>query len=223
MPNVSKPLIVVVLLLVVSLLAGCGGGETQARAPRPSAPVAATTEGPTVPEGTMAVAAAHTTQETSSGGQKVVQTCDGGSIRLNAAENRLVELHNEARTQRGLEPLCVNPTLTQAARAHSQDMIDKDYFAHTSPSGETLGGRLKRFGYTPEGYHFWKVGGNIAWHSGPEPKPEKMVEGWMNSPPHRHNILDEDFRQIGIGTAAGEYKSFEESVMYTADFGVRRG
>ena len=170
----------------------------------------------------MSVTAARATQE-ASGGFQEVQTCDGGTIRLNAAESRLVELHNEARTQRGLEPLCVNPTLTEAARAHSKDMIEKDYFAHTSPSGGSLGERLKRFGYTPEGYRFWKVGGNIAWHSGGELQPENMFEGWMNSPPHRHNILEEDFRQIGIGTAAGEYKSFEESVMYTADFGVRRG
>ncbi len=168
----------------------------------------------------MAVKAARATH--ASDGLRV-RTCDGGSIRLNAAEKRLLELHNEARTQRGLEPLCVDPTLTEAARAHSEDMIEKDYFAHTTPGGGSLGERLKRFGYTPEGYRFWKVGGNIAWHSGAEPEPENMFEGWMNSPPHRHNILEEDFRQIGIGTASGEYKSFEHSVMYTADFGVRRG
>lgn len=64
---------------------------------------------------------------------------------------------------------------------------------------------------------------NIAWHSGAGPEPENMFEGWMNSPPHRHNILEEDFRQIRIGTAAGSYKGYEDSVMYTAAFGVRRG
>ena len=101
-------------------------------------------------------------------------------------------------------------------------MIEKDYFAHTAPDGETLGGRLKRFGYTPEGYQYWKVGGNIAWHSNSAVEPDKIFEGWMNSPGHRKNILTEDFRQIGIGTYTGQYKSYEQSIMYTADFGVRR-
>lgn len=237
MPNAFKNVfkLLVVGLAVSLLVAGCGGGEDGASGPRPGSLDEATTQnattsadaaptvGSTAPEGTMAVAAARATQEDKASGGVRVETCDGGSIRLNAAENRLVELHNEARKQRGLEPLCVNPTLTEAARAHSEDMIAKDYFAHASPSGGSLGERLKRFGYTPEGYRFWKVGGNIAWHSGAKPQPENMFEGWMNSPPHRHNILEEDFRQIGIGTAAGEYKSYEDSMMYTADFGVRRG
>ena len=81
---------------------------------------------------------------------------------------------------------------------------------------------MRRFGYTPKGFSYWKVGGNIAWHSGPEPEPGNMFNGWMNSPHHRSNILAKDFRQIGIGTYAGEYKNYKESVMYTAEFGVRR-
>lgn len=152
LPNVFEPLMIV---LVVSLAADCGGGGEEASGPRPAnpdvtvdkngaSPASATTGGSTAPEGTMAVKAARATQGEASGGARV-ETCDGGSIRLNAAENRLVELHNEARTQRGLEPLCVNPTLTEAARSHSEDMIEKDYFAHTFPGGESLGERLKRF------------------------------------------------------------------------------
>jgi uncharacterized protein YkwD len=159
--------------------------------------------------------------EERSGGY-LVETCGGSSIRLDAPEKVLLKLHNEARRQRGLESLCLEPALVEAARAHSRDMMERDYFAHTSPDGETLGERLKRFGYTPEGYGYWKVGGNIAWHSGSEPQPENMFEGWMDSEGHRDNILSEDFRQIGIGTYTGQYKSYEESIMYTADFGVRR-
>lgn len=152
-----------------------------------------------------------------------VETCGGDDIYLNATEKKLLGLHNEARKERGLKPFCVHPTLTEAARAHSEDMIEQDYFAHATPSGESLGERLRRFGYTAKGYSYWKVGGNIAWHSGPRPEPENMFNGWMNSPHHRVNILSEDFRQIGLGTYAGAYKSYEESVMYTAEFGVRRG
>ena len=210
-------LVLLILGLMVLPTAACGG-EDRADGPDGNGP-----EEAAATEGTQAVAGEEvraSTASADSGGR--VETCDGGSIRLYAAEERLLELHNEARRQRGLEPLCLQPTLTEAARAHSEDMIEEDYFAHTAPGGETLGERLKRFGYTPEGYRYWKVGGNIAWHSGPEPEPEEMFEGWMDSPGHRANILDEDFRQIGIGTYAGQYESYEESVMYTADFGVRR-
>ena len=204
--------------LLVLLATGCGGEGDRSDGPDGNGP-----EEAAATEGTQALATEKEVRSSTGGASGgLVETCDGGSIRLNATEERLLQLHNEAREQRGLEPLCLQPTLTEAARAHSEDMIEKDYFAHVSPSGETLGERLKRFGYTPEGYGYWKVGGNIAWHSGPEAKPEEMFEGWMDSSGHRANILDEDFRQIGIGTHSGEYEGYEESVMYTADFGVRQ-
>ncbi len=154
-----------------------------------------------------------------------VETCGEGSIYLNAKEKRLLELHNEARKQRGLELLCPQPTLTKAARSHSKDMIENDYFAHTTPGGESIGERLKRFGYVPEknsGYTYWKVGGNIAWYSNADVEPAKIFEGWMNSSGHRHSILEEAFRQIGVGTHTGAYERHENSIMITANFGVRR-
>lgn len=43
----------------------------------------------------------------------------------------------------------------------------------------------------------------------------------MDSPPHRKNILEEDFTQIGVGTAAGTYETYKETTMYTANFGMR--
>src|SRR5215211_2418416 len=67
-----------------------------------------------------------------------VRTCGGGTIKLNAKEERTLHLHNHKRTSRDLRPLCVHPKLTQAARAHSASMIKKDYFRHGS-----VGTRLK--------------------------------------------------------------------------------
>lgn len=205
--------------LTVLLAAGCSGEGARMGDPDGNGP-----ERAVATEGTRAIAGekeVRISTDPAEGGR--VETCAGDDIYLNAAEKKLLELHNEAREKRGLEPLCLQPTLTEAARAHSKHMIEKDYFAHATPGGETLGERLRRFGYTAEGYSYWKVGGNIAWHSGSDPEPEEMFEGWMDSPGHRSNILDEDFEQIGLGTYAGEYKSYEESVMYTAEFGVRRG
>ena len=44
----------------------------------------------------------------------------------------------------------------------------------------------------------------------------------MSSPDHRLHILSEDFRQVGVGASTGTYKSYEETIVYTVDFGVRR-
>ena len=75
-----------------------------------------------------------------------VRTCTGGSIALKANEKRSLDLHNNARKSRGLRALCVHPALQRAARAHSADMINRDYFSHGS-----VGTRLKRYGYN------WRV------------------------------------------------------------------
>jgi uncharacterized protein YkwD len=81
-----------------------------------------------------------------------VTTCDGGTITLNADEERVLELHNQARKRHGLKLLWVNPILTQAARVPSKEMLDKYYLSHNSFNDETLRERLERFGYTSSGY-----------------------------------------------------------------------
>ncbi len=95
------------------------------------------------------------------------RTCGGGTIKLNAKEERTLRLHNRARASRGLRPLCVHPALTKAARAHSAAMIRKDYSGH----GNT-GRRLKRYSYK------WRTyGENIGWGSGSYGSPQKVFRG----------------------------------------------
>ena len=156
------------------------------------------------------------------GASFTVKTCTGGTIELNGNEKRTLELHNETRVDRGLPRLCVHPVLMKAARAHSQEMLDKDYFSHDSYNGETAEERLQRFGYTPRGYTYYKIGENIAWGSGSYGSPERIFESWMNSQGHRENILDKGFRQVGIGVRTGTYRDYEGTAMYTVDFGTRR-
>ncbi len=141
-----------------------------------------------------------------------VRTCGGGKIKLNAKEERTLILHNRERRSRGLRALCVHPILTKAARAHSASMIRKDYFGH----GHT-GRRLKRYGYN------WRLfGENIAGGTGRYARPGSVFRRWMKSSGHRANILDRRFREIGIGTATGNYKGHRGYTMYTVDFGTRR-
>ncbi len=141
-----------------------------------------------------------------------VRTCGGGTIQLKAKEARTFYLHNQKRKSRGLRPLCVHPKLTKAARAHSADMIRRDYFGHGN-----VGRRLKRHGYN------WRVyGENIGGGTGSYAYPRRVFKRWMNSSVHRANILDRRFREIGIGTARGNYKGHRGWTMYTVDFGTRR-
>ena len=151
-----------------------------------------------------------------------VPTCDGGTITLNAEEKRVLELHNKARKKRGLKALCVHPTLTQAARAHTKEMLDKDYFSHDSFNGETLRERLERFGYTSEGYSYYYYGENISWGCGSYGAPDITFKRWMHSPVHRANILRKKFREVGIGVLTGTYKECSQATMYTVAFGSRR-
>jgi uncharacterized protein YkwD len=151
-----------------------------------------------------------------------VKTCTGGTFDLTTDEKRMLDLHNQTRASKGLRMFCVHPALMKAARAHSQEMIEKDYFSHNSFNGETFSARLKRFGYN------WRFAGeNIAWGSGSYGTPDNRFKAWMNSTGHRANILNKSFREIGIGAYTGDYtdkstgRTYSGTTMWTADFGAR--
>lgn len=148
--------------------------------------------------------------------------CGGGTISLNDKEKAAFSLHNQIRKERNLRPLCVHPALQRAARAHSEDMIRRDYFSHDTKGGRTFDARLKAFGYDSKGYRSYAIGENIAWGGGSYGEPESIMNSWMKSDGHRRNILNDEFREIGIGTFSGTYKDKEGVTMYTADFGARR-
>lgn len=143
-------------------------------------------------------------------GAASVQSCTGGNVDLSSDEERMFELHNKARADRGLSRLCVHPALQKAARAHSQEMISKDYFKHGN-----VGKRLSKFGYRWSTY-----GENILYDPGSRDSTESLFKLWMKSSGHKSNILDKDFREVGIGASSGSYKG-GKATMWTADFGDR--
>jgi uncharacterized protein YkwD len=163
-------------------------------------------------------AADPTNSKAAANGGGYVTTCGGGSLYLNAQEKRTLQLHNQTRAERGLGRLCVHPALTRAARSHSLEMIERDYMSHNSYNGESVDARLRRFGYDWGTY-----GENVAWGSaGSYASPETRFKAWMKSPGHRANILNGNFREIGIGTATGTFRSYSNATTYTVDFGTRR-
>ena len=69
----------------------------------------------------------------------------------------------------------------------------------------------------------WLVGENLAWGSGSRSTPRETVVGWMNSPGHRHNMLNSRFREIGIGVVfSAPTKRSRVAATYTTTFGTRR-
>lgn len=118
-------------------------------------------------------------------------TADG----LARTASEVIALTNAERAAAGLRPLVVDQRLTAAAQAHSADMVTRGFYSHTSPDGSEPWDRARAAGATHRG-----IGENIACG---QRSPAEVVQGWMNSPGHRANILKPDFTHIGIGYAGG--------------------
>ncbi|HEX4951723.1 MAG TPA: CAP domain-containing protein [Blastocatellia bacterium] len=112
-------------------------------------------------------------------------------------EEQVLAAINRVREDNHLAPLSVAKDLTSVARLHSQDMATRDYFSHVTPEGDTMRKRVLRFGITN-----WNLlAENIAMNYGHLDPAGVAVKGWLNSQGHRHNILDHDLTETGIGVA----------------------
>lgn len=113
-------------------------------------------------------------------------------IMQNAAFTQEVfNLTNQYRTSQGLAALSLDLDLQEAAQQHSQNMAVGDFFNHVGQDGSTVQSRALNAGYESG----W-VGENIA--AGYTTAAE-VVNGWINSPSHRANLLDPNFNELGIG------------------------
>jgi uncharacterized protein YkwD len=110
------------------------------------------------------------------------------------AEAQMLALVNRARAENGLEPLTVDPTIRDVARAYSTTMFQQGFFAHVDQSGATPFDRMRAGGAS-----FRAAGENLAL----APTVQIAHDGLMNSPGHRANILNARYRRIGIGVADG--------------------
>ncbi|WP_407692007.1 CAP domain-containing protein [Radiobacillus deserti] len=113
------------------------------------------------------------------------------SFKVNAFEQEVVKLTNKERQKKGLQPLKLSEELSKVARTKSQDMVNKNYFSHQSPTYGSPFDMMKQFGIS-----YRTAGENIA--KG-QRTPASVVQAWMNSEGHRANILNKNFTQIGVG------------------------
>jgi uncharacterized YkwD family protein/spore coat assembly protein SafA len=112
---------------------------------------------------------------------------------VKAMENEVIRLVNVERSKRGLQTLRANWELSRAARYKSQDMATKNYFSHTSPTYGSPFDLMESFGIK-----FSAGGENIAMG---QRTAAEVMNGWMNSPGHRSNILSPAYNEIGVGLA----------------------
>ena len=118
----------------------------------------------------------------------------------------VIRLTNIRRRENGLAPLMLNAELVQAAAAKVQDMFNSQYFAHRSPQGLDAGAFAEN-----NGYEYIMIGENLA--LGNFRSDAELVQGWMDSPGHRANILNSRYQEIG---GAGARGTFEDRTTWLA-------
>lgn len=105
---------------------------------------------------------------------------------------------NQERLRMGLPELRYNKDLEKAAQRHSADMARNNYFSHDALDGSDLKDRVAL-----TDYRYTNVGENLFWRT-PDNDPAYAVQGWMESPGHRKNMLDPQFTEIGLGYAVDQ-------------------
>lgn len=121
------------------------------------------------------------------------------SVVLNivAVEKIAFAMINQKRSENGLKPLAWNAELASVARVHSQNMAEYQFFGHRGLDGKMVSDRADNIGLGR-----WRaIGENIAFNRGYQDPIAKAVEGWMNSPGHRHNLLEDSWKESAIGVA----------------------
>ncbi len=107
----------------------------------------------------------------------------------------VLDLVNQERSKQGLQPLTLSEKLTSIANTKAQDMADKNYFDHTSPTYGSPFEMLEHFGVS-----YKAAGENIA---AGQKSAEQVMNDWMNSSGHRANILNENYTELGVGYVQG--------------------
>src|SRR3954452_1906296 len=146
---------------------------------------------------------------------------DSNQDQLNAS---ILCLVNGERTDNGgLPPLTSNDLLAKAAVGMCQRMVTEHFFAHETPDGKSVVDRVDPTGYIPNSGD-WVVGENLAWGSGALSTPQAIVNGWMNSPGHKANILAPDYKDVGLAACQGSPTTTNSGgTVYVNDFGAKSG
>jgi uncharacterized protein YkwD len=145
-------------------------------------------------------------------------------------EDSLINRINNVRRAHGLRPLSLSPALTKAATRHANSMGNTGYFKHelytpTKQNTWTGFSTWIRWYWPGPGYTSWSAGENLAWGA-PDISAGQTVRRWMDSPPHRANLLTAGWRRVGLAAVhvtgpTGYFGSWSDVTIVVADFGRR--
>lgn len=148
----------------------------------------------------------------------------------NAMEASLLDRINDVRKAHGLRPLSMSSALTKAATKHGNSMGNNGYFRHdlyTPNKSSTWTGFSTwiRWYWPGPGYSSWSAGENIAWGA-PGISAGQTLQRWMDSPPHRANLLAPGWRRVGLAAVhvfdpKSYFGDWSEVTIVVADFGKR--
>ena len=119
---------------------------------------------------------------------------------------------NAERVNNGRTPLKWEERLAAVARAHSDDMTSRIYFSHDTPEGLGPSDRIDRSGYSCWKSSHYGVAENIAIETtlgNIDRTAAEAVQGWMNSPGHRTNLLGRQYDRTGIGASFGTWRGYK--------------
>jgi uncharacterized protein YkwD len=140
-----------------------------------------------------------------------------GPARLDQREKAMIRGINHQRARYGLAPVRAGRGLNRAADYHSWEMLEGNYFAHSSRDGGPFDARVHRYAHPRAlGETLAMLGGGCGRGSARE-----VVRMWMNSPGHRAILLSGRYRRIGLAKRVGSLGSTHACVV-TADFGSKR-
>lgn len=123
----------------------------------------------------------------------------------NITPEQVIELTNQKRAEQGLSPLTINSRLNEAAQRKAGDMFAFNYWAHASPSGRDPWAFFREVGYK-----YLYAGENLARDF---LNSEGVVEAWMNSPTHKDNILNSNYKEIGLAVVNGTLNGVETTLV----------
>lgn len=141
-----------------------------------------------------------------------------GSCETGTPQQAMLCFTNYARTHSGLQPLRGNATLDSAGDAKLAADISCGEFSHT-PCGNPFATVFATYLAGATGY---AVGENIAWGTGPYAAARATMNGWLQSPGHRANILDAKFTELGIGYLPNQtFQGYGGATLWSQEFGTR--
>lgn len=131
----------------------------------------------------------------------------------NISSASLLDITNNERQNNGITELQVNTLLEKAAQLKADDMQKRNYWAHQTPDGKD-----PWIFIASAGYNYAKAGENLAYGFNDS---KAIIDGWLNSPSHRKNLLDSTFTEVGFGiTSSNNFNGDGPATIVVAMYGL---